>query len=184
MSVESSQMMDYGDHDCLANLRQGTYVLILRLQNQRQLRIGRFGTVPLEAGFYAYVGSALGMGGLTARLRHHLRRARRPHWHIDFLRQVAPIKQIWWTEGKKRLEHIWANDLRKLTGGQVTIKGFGASDCNCESHLIYFPRLPPAGCFVNTSKVERNNPDPFEVVTVGFGGGIHKFHPKAVAIKQ
>jgi Uri superfamily endonuclease len=65
----------------------GTYLLLLRLPQPTTLAVGRLGALALPAGWYVYVGSAL--GGLGPRLRRHLRVAKPPHWHVDSLR-AAP----------------------------------------------------------------------------------------------
>jgi Uri superfamily endonuclease len=63
--------------------RPGTYALILACRRTGAVRVGRLGTMQLQPGAYAYVGSAFGTGGLEARLRHHLLPASQPDWHID-----------------------------------------------------------------------------------------------------
>ena len=88
------------------------------------------------------MGSALGPGGLAARLRHHLRMAKRPHWHIDHLRQKLAIGEIWYVRGKERHEHHWASRLEDLEVATVPIKGFGSSDCDCPSHLFFMKAQP------------------------------------------
>jgi len=47
------------------------------------IRVGKLGVLPLQPGFYVYVGSAHGPSGLRARLAHHLGPGSRRHWHID-----------------------------------------------------------------------------------------------------
>ena len=42
----------------------GTYVLLLHLPDNEQLTIGKLGTFDFPAGWYAYVGSAFGPGGV------------------------------------------------------------------------------------------------------------------------
>lgn len=120
----------------------GSYVLILRLLTERSLRIGRLGVRCMPAGYYAYAGSALGPGGIVGRLRHHLRPAVRPHWHIDYLRGVAQIEQVWWGPGTLRREHDWAALLGCLPGATAPVPRFGASDCHCPTHLFHFPEPP------------------------------------------
>ena len=51
---------------------KGTYVLIAFVPQTRRSEIGRLGTYDLIPGFYAYVGSSFGSGGLRARVHHHL----------------------------------------------------------------------------------------------------------------
>lgn len=115
----------------------GSYVLVLRLLVRTHLRIGRLGRRELPAGYYAYVGSAFGPGGLAARLGHHLRRARRPHWHIDHLRARTPIVQIWYAAHATPREHEWAALLGAMPNVSAAIRGFGSSDCGCPSHLFH-----------------------------------------------
>jgi len=64
---------------------KGTYILIARVLQMKRLSIGRLGKFDLVPGFYAYVGSAFGFGGLRARIGHHLESTAEPHWHIDYL---------------------------------------------------------------------------------------------------
>ncbi len=117
---------------------KGTYILLMNLANPQALTIGRLGRFEFAAGWYAYVGSAFGSGGLAGRLRHHLKPAPRPHWHIDYLRQVAPLVELCYTTSETRLECAWANALRQMPGAEIPIPRFGASDCRCEAHLFRF----------------------------------------------
>ena len=57
--------------------QSGTYALGLASQEIGRLHIGRLGTLELEAGLYACVGSACGPGGLVARIQHRRERAAR-----------------------------------------------------------------------------------------------------------
>ncbi len=136
----------YSDSRCsmvnLPRLTHGTYILILHLDQPQNLQIGQLGIFPFPAGFYAYVGSAMGSGGLTARLNHHLNISQHPHWHIDYLRRVAPIQQIWFLEMPLRREHKWAQILADLPAASQPVPRFGASDCHCPSHLFHFPSPP------------------------------------------
>ena len=68
---------------------KGTYVLIARVSQMKRLRIGSLGEFDIVPGFYAYVGSAFGSGGLRARIGYHLESTAEPHWHIDDLPQVG-----------------------------------------------------------------------------------------------
>ena len=115
---------------------RGTYVLVLKLENSVTAQAGRLGTAHLEAGWTIYVGSAHGPGGLRARLRRHLRPDKAVHWHIDALTAVAPVSVIWVDTSPVRLECVWARTLAALPGVTIPLKGFGSSDCGCESHLF------------------------------------------------
>ncbi|MFN2167723.1 MAG: GIY-YIG nuclease family protein, partial [Anaerolineae bacterium] len=123
----------------------GTYVLGLRLVESRDIAIGRLGGFAFPAGWYLYVGSALGSGGLRARLARHLRRlgeGKRAHWHIDVLREHATWVGAWACASDQRLECTWTAALRCLPGAEVVAAGFGASDCGCPAHLLWVPLLP------------------------------------------
>lgn len=120
----------------------GTYILILHLASPVELRVGRLGISHFPVGWYSYVGSALGPGGLAARLTCHLRRRKRLHWHIDYLLAAAELTEIWWTVSPKRQECAWARVLSWLPGATALMPGFGASDCHCPAHLLYFDYRP------------------------------------------
>ena len=122
--------------------RPGTYALILASTLSRCLRIGRLGDLALRPGWYVYVGSAFGPGGVGARLAHHRNRAARPHWHIDHLRLHTQLERVWFTHDSIRREHQWAQVMRRLPGAEMPLSGFGSSDCACASHLIRFARRP------------------------------------------
>jgi Uri superfamily endonuclease len=51
--------------------KPGTYALILSCSTNIRVQIGRLGTMLLQPGYYVYLGSALGSGGLRARIAHH-----------------------------------------------------------------------------------------------------------------
>ena len=114
----------------------GAYALLIRLDAPTTIHAGRLGAVSLEAGHYVYTGSALGPGGLRARIRRHLRQDKKTHWHIDALTAVAPVSEVWAVETAERLECAWADRLRAVPGTTIPAQGFGASDCACESHLL------------------------------------------------
>lgn len=127
------------------NTTKGTYLLLAQLQHETEIAVGKLGTFGLAAGWYAYAGSALGPGGLPVRLARHARSDKRLHWHIDYLLQHAVLKAIWQTAYPDRLECAWAAAVRDLPGAQTPIRGFGASDCRCATHLILLPQRPVAG---------------------------------------
>jgi Uri superfamily endonuclease len=128
--------------------RPGTYVLILRLPHfAENVRIGRLGCFRFPSGWYAYVGSARGPGGLAARLARHLRPLKPLHWHVDYLRAQAQPVQVWYVAGTQKRECAWARTLSSLPGASVPVPRFGASDCRCPTHLIYFATPPDVTAF-------------------------------------
>jgi Uri superfamily endonuclease len=121
----------------------GSYVLVLHLTRDARLRVGRLGVFTFESGFYCYCGSAMGPGGLEARLARHLRQRKKPHWHIDHLLPHAAVVEIWSAPSPERLECLCAQALLTLQGAGAPVPGFGSSDCPCRTHLVHFPSLPP-----------------------------------------
>ena len=127
--------------------RPGTYVLWLRLPQPRTLRIGRLGNAVFAPGYYAYVGSAFGPGGVRSRLGRHLLGGDALRWHIDYLRQACHVHSAWVSHDARRLEHAWADALLALPGARPPLAGFGASDCHCDAHLAGFARRPSLAAF-------------------------------------
>jgi Uri superfamily endonuclease len=126
---------------------KGSYALLLRLEEAERIRIGRLGEWPFAAGHYLYLGSALGPGGLAARLRRHLSPVKRPFWHIDYLRGRTAVVGIWYVEELVRYEHTWAAAAGQLPGATIPVARFGSSDCRCPAHLVYFKERPPIRFF-------------------------------------
>jgi Uri superfamily endonuclease len=120
----------------------GTYALLMHATQMKLVRVGELGLLSIQPGHFIYVGSALGPGGLSARLSHHLNPEKRFHWHIDYLLQKAVITKIWYTYNPIRQEHNWARHLQSLPGAFIPLNGFGSSDCRCQAHLFYFPEPP------------------------------------------
>lgn len=50
----------------------GTYALLLRLREQTPICVGAQGEIVFPQGYYVYVGSAFGPGGVRRRVAHHL----------------------------------------------------------------------------------------------------------------
>jgi Uri superfamily endonuclease len=122
----------------------GSYILVLQLEHPLVgLTIGKFGTFDFAAGYYLYVGSACGAGGVPARLNHHQRRIKaRKHWHIDYLREHANLLQAWAVTAKERLECHWCKRMQHIPALTMPIQGFGSRDTGCPSHLFYTPTVP------------------------------------------
>jgi Uri superfamily endonuclease len=127
--------------------RPGTYVLVLHASDSSCVTVGRLGAHRFSPGWYTYVGSACGPGGLQARLSRHLRRVKASHWHIDYLRAVAVPVDVWYAVGRERMsgrrrECEWAETLASFPGAASPVQGFGSSDCLCDAHLQVFA-VPP-----------------------------------------
>lgn len=122
------------------NREKGTYALLLALDEQATITVGKLGTFLFPAGYYLYIGSA--GGGLFHRLRRHLEQGKRLHWHIDYLRQWADVIEVWYLLSEESLECSWAQAATAMPQAQISIPGFGSSDCRCRSHLLYYPSPP------------------------------------------
>ncbi len=123
----------------------GTYALLLRLDAPQAVTVGALGAWVFPRGWYLYLGSARGPGGLEARLGRHRRRGdKRFHWHIDYLRAVAALAQVWTYSDHARRECEWAAAAAALPGANVVAPRFGASDCRCPAHLFHYIRQPQA----------------------------------------
>ena len=128
--------------------RPGTYALILKVNAPFEISVGKLGSLSGEKGFYIYCGSAFGPGGVKARTTHHAGQSQRPHWHIDYLRPIAMISEIWYSYDPVKREHDWTNAL--LDDQQISLPfiGFGSSDCSCRSHLLFSNQHPSFHRFV------------------------------------
>jgi Uri superfamily endonuclease len=121
----------------------GTYALLLHCPREARVSVGKLGELSVANGCYVYIGSAFGPGGVRARCLRHWRGAERLHWHIDYLRQVCVMQEIWFTHDAQRREHQWAALMAATRGSRSPFSGFGASDCACETHLFHFPAQAP-----------------------------------------
>jgi Uri superfamily endonuclease len=121
-------------------LGPGCYSLIIKLRCTKTLRVGQLGAAVLPRGTYVYTGSA--MNGLTARLRRHLSRDKKLHWHIDYLLALreARIERIIVYPPARDQECRQNQRISRQPGATAIVKNFGAADCHsdCPSHLYYF----------------------------------------------
>ena len=125
----------------------GTYAVIFQCLSKARQQVGQLGVVSLREGYYVYVGSAFGPGGVKARVSHHYRHTINPNWHIDYLRRLLRPVGVWFTYDHRRLEHRWAKVFFKMNT-MSSFRGFGCSDCACYSHLFFtFKKPEPAVLF-------------------------------------
>ena len=110
----------------------GVYLIVVELSEGQQIQVGRRGRLNLAKGFYGYVGSAL--GSLEKRLGRHLSTQKKLHWHIDYLLDKGGVRAVIFAETKRKEECFIA---RALSERLSSIPGFGSSDCNCHSHLVF-----------------------------------------------
>lgn len=132
--------------------RPGVYLLLLSLPAQVGAQIGRLRWIDFAPGLYGYAGSALGPGGLAARLGRHASDAGRRHWHIDYLLPHAHLLGALVREHPQRLECAWA--AWASARGHATIPGFGSSDCTCPGHLFLLGPATGAAAFIELAQRE------------------------------
>lgn len=118
---------------------RGTYALAFECDFPFRARIGALGEFDFSTGIYIYIGSALGPGGLRARIGRHLRKNKKLKWHLDYLSNKIDPVGLHCEVTSERLECAWAAILAEV-GGVAPVAGFGSSDCSCLSHLLYFKK--------------------------------------------
>jgi Uri superfamily endonuclease len=110
------------------------------LDQGTEIAVGRLGTHFFPAGYYVYLGSAL--GGLVSRVGRHVRGGSRVHWHVDYLRRHAAVAEVWYVISDQRWECSWYRAASAMPQAVVPVAGFGSSGCGCPSHLVYFASVP------------------------------------------
>jgi len=115
----------------------GSSLLVVDCLQPTELTVGVLGAIAFEEGCYAYAGSAFGPGGLSRADRHRRIAAGDHdvrHWHTDYLlgadeTELSTVE----TFPDHDLECDLATALAEA--GCSRIDSFGASDCDCPSHL-------------------------------------------------
>lgn len=110
---------------------KGSYILLIELENDKEIQISKLGDIFFKKGFYVYIGSAL--NGLEQRITRHLRDDKKNHWHLDYLLRSAKVNSVYYKENNQKEECKIAKSFSKLK----PVSGFGCSDCKCKSHLFY-----------------------------------------------
>lgn len=171
---------------------KGTYCLILHNRGCRA-SVGSLGEVSFPRGWYVYVGSAQGPGGLL-RVKRHMQVASRknisPRWHIDYLllHPDVSLSAVACAESRDRQTEC---AIASVLGGKP-VNGFGASDCSCRSHLFYFDSNPEKSVIsaflslelsvtiktINNSYVECKN-----MTVLGISGSMRKDGNTAILVK-
>ncbi len=125
-----------------AGLVKGVYCLVVILDRPVELRVGSLGVVHFPQGTYAYVGSA--MGGVEKRVGRHVSKEKKLNWHIDYLLEDAEVVATLAIPSEtKEAECSMAIAIAASGDASCPAKGFGSSDCNCESHLFHFEEMGP-----------------------------------------
>lgn len=114
---------------------RGLYALLLYVEEGEPLNVGGLGMVDFEPGFYLYIGSGKGTGGVAARLSRHLEGGSVKRWHIDYLRgAAAPVGYAYCCETTASEHSLYEACARRM---KPYARGFGSSDDpGAYSHLF------------------------------------------------
>jgi sugar fermentation stimulation protein A len=103
------------------------------------IQIGKKGRFRFPKGHYIYTGSA--KNGLRRRVERHLQKEKKRFWHIDYLLDHASVEQIFLFPDSRVNECSLSKKVLKKPEAEVIVPKFGASDCSCATHLVFFKRL-------------------------------------------
>ena len=113
------------------------YCLVLHLGESKKIRVGKLGEFVFPSGYYVYTGSA--KNSINSRISRHLRKEKRKHWHIDYFLEESKVILVFITN--KYGECELNEKVFEIGKGKRVAKGFGSSDCKCESHLALITDL-------------------------------------------
>ena len=134
-------------------LNKGSYCLIMKLDFDRKIKIGKLGIFDFPEGYYVYVGSA--MKNLKQRIIRHFSSKKKLKWHIDYFLEHSHIIKVVVFPSNKRLECKISRFLSKY--GSVIAEKFGSTDCDCKTHLYYFVTKKELNNAINKLKREMKN---------------------------
>lgn len=123
--------MEYPDYLEELLRHPGYYILVLEVPGRLEVNTRTNRRFVLDPGFYIYIGSARGPGGLIARVKRHFRRNKKLFWHIDHLttkqsvRIVAVYTLVDMVDPQRDYESLLSVKLSRLL---EPVRGFGASD--------------------------------------------------------
>jgi Uri superfamily endonuclease len=120
-------------------MHKGIYQLLIQLPQSVVIQVGKKGRFKFPKGYYIYTGSA--KNGLDTRVGRHLRKEKKHFWHIDYLLDHASVKQVFLFSDNGTDECSLAKRMLRRPEAEVVVPRFGASDCNCQSHLVFFRRM-------------------------------------------
>jgi Uri superfamily endonuclease len=110
---------------------RGVYAAIFRVGSDTAVEVGTLGEIEFREGLYIYVGSA--MNGVEPRLRRHFSEVENRHWHIDYFSAEAEPEDYLVLPAGAEAECRLAEAASRIAS---PVDGFGASDCDCSSHLF------------------------------------------------
>lgn len=142
------------------NLLKGTYCLIISLEQDSKIKVGKLGRIDFKNGYYVYVGSAL--NSLEGRIKRHINDHKKLFWHVDYLlaNKNAKIVDVLFVVSDIKWECKLAS---QISGEGFQVNDFGCSDCKCNSHLFYFERfIESENICLNAFKNLNLNPENLE----------------------
>lgn len=117
---------------------EGDYCVVLYLDRDVSIEVGSKGIINFQKGYYVYIGSA--KVNLSKRLDRHRRKRKQKHWHLDYLRGYCEIIATLPIRTQDDLECVIAKAIKDISDWSV--RQFGSSDCNCDTHLYGFNENP------------------------------------------
>ncbi len=139
------------------NFNQGIYILLIKIDTNKVIKIGKLGKIKFNKGLYAYIGSA--QKNLDKRILRHYKKDKKLFWHIDYLLKYGKIIRVYIANKPKSYEEEIAKELCEFLR---YIKGFGSSDTNAKSHLF----------IVNKNFFKIIKEYNFKKIKIGGGAGI------------
>jgi Uri superfamily endonuclease len=121
----------------MAMVPKGAYCICIEVGEDLRINVGALGILEFNNGRYIYVGSAL--NGLDSRVLRHLNTSKGNynaiHWHVDYLlrEESVSVEAVYVRFSDEKVECEIAGEVSLYGSG---VKGFGCSDCRCDSHLF------------------------------------------------
>ncbi|WP_135074730.1 GIY-YIG nuclease family protein [Terasakiella sp. SH-1] len=115
---------------------KGAYILQIHVDKAFEAPIARLKNPLIRPGRYLYCGSAKGPGGIRARVKRHVKRDKKAHWHVDRLTIAFGVEALSIFENTSECDLVSAV-LEHSFASQPYPK-FGSSDCEvCCAHLVH-----------------------------------------------
>ncbi len=146
------------------NTVRGVYLLIIEITKPLTIAIRNTG-YKLEPGYYIYVGSAWGSGGLKSRIARHIKKDKKIHWHIDKITSTpfTAVKTICLLPGAPA--HYESSIASTLLTKLDFIPGFGSSDKREDTSHLFICRTY-SKCLETIRSLEKTIKHPIIPITV------------------
>jgi hypothetical protein len=122
---------------------RGTFGLLLQVTSTFIMTTDDSGPHEIAPGFYLFVKTGNSDGGIQ-RLFAQLFES-----HGCGFPATAALLELWYASYDRVLEHLWSQVLANMSGSEIPIPRFGATNCPqpCPAHLIRFPTKPNPTAF-------------------------------------